>query len=341
MNTVEMDEFVELGANAQRGNLLGIQPLMSERDYATDEAFYSKLAGYMRTAGERGWLGPRTIVVWPEYVGVWLASTGEKPAATLMGTMQNVALAHLARFAAALLTSREKNRLNAAIFRTQAEAMVRSYQAAFSRLAREHAVTVVGGSILLPAPGVQAGQVTAGQGPLQSVSAVFQPDGAPYPHLARKAFPTAGEQPFVSAAPVTETRVFETLAGRLGVLICADAWYKEPYAALRAEGAEMVAVPSFIDESGLWDKPWCGYSGHPAPADVDTGDFGRLTEGQARRKYSLAGRLAESGARLGLDNYLRGTLWDIVADSGTAVAVRDGETREAGRAGAALLNLWL
>jgi hypothetical protein len=274
-------------------------------------------------------------------VGVWLASTGERAAATLAGTMQNVALAHLPRFAAALLTSREKNRLNAAIFRTQAAGMARRYQAAFSRLAREHAVTVVGGSILLPAPSVEAGQVTAGQGPLQSVSAVFQPDGAPYPHLVRKAFPTAGEQPFVSAAPVAETRVFETPAGRLGVLICADAWYKEPYAALRAGGVELVAVPSFIDESGLWDKPWGGYSGHPAPADVDPGDIGRLTEGQARRKYSLAGRLVESDARFGLDNYLRGRLWDIVADGGTAVAVRDGEMREAGRAGGALLNVWL
>jgi predicted amidohydrolase len=341
MNTLELDEFVELGADAQRGNLLGIQPVMSERDYASDEAFYAKLESYLRQAAERGWLGPRTIVVWPEYLGTWLASTGEKPAATLTGTMRNVALGHLPRFAAALFSSREKNRLNAAVFRTQAAAMARRYQAAFSRLAREHGVTMVGGSILLPAPSVEAGRVTAGRGPLQSVSAVFQPDGTPYAHLVRKAFPTAGEQPFVSAAPVAETRVFETPAGRLGVLICADAWYKEPYAALRAGGVELVVVPSFIDESGLWDKPWGGYSGHPAPADVDSGDIGRLTEGQARRKYSLAGRLAESGARFGLDNYLRGKLWDIVADSGTAIAVREGVVRQAGRAGGALLNLWL
>jgi carbon-nitrogen hydrolase len=341
MSTASSDEFVELGADAQRGNLLGIQPVVSDRDYASDESFYSKLDSYLRQAAERGWLGPRTIVVWPEYVGVWLASTGERAAATLAGTMQNVALAHLPRFAAALLTSREKNRLNAAIFRTQAASMARRYQAAFSRLAREHAVTVVGGSILLPAPSVQAGQVTAGQGSLQSVSAVFQPDGAAYPHLVRKAFPTAGEQPFVSAAPVADTRVFETPAGRLGVLVCADAWYPEPYAALQAAGAELVAVPSFIEAPGLWDKPWGGYSGHAAPAGVDLNDVGRLTEGQARRKYSLAGRLAESGARYGLDIYLRGNFWDIVADSGTAVAVRDGQVREAGRAGGALLNLWL
>ena len=186
-------EYVELGANAGRGNLLGIQPVMSERDYATDEAFYAKLDGYMRQAASHGWLGSRTIVVWPEYVGVWLASTGERAAATLAGTMQNVALAHLPRFIAALLTSREKNRMNAAIFRTQAEAMARSYQAAFSRLAREYAVTVVGGSILLPAPSVQGGRVMAGKGALQSVSAVFRPDGTPYPFLVRKAFPTAGE----------------------------------------------------------------------------------------------------------------------------------------------------
>jgi hypothetical protein len=145
----------------------------------------------------------------------------------------------------------------------------------------------------------------------------------------------------MAGAPVAETRAFETPAGRLGVLICADAWYPEPYAALRADGAELVAVPSFIESAGLWDSPWKGYSGNPPPPGVDLGDIGRLTEGQARRKYSLAGRLAESGARRGLDIYLRGTLWDMQADSGTAVGLRDGEVREAGRAGGALLNLWL
>ncbi len=341
MNTPGADEFVELGTDSGRGNLLGIQPVMSERDYASDEAFYTKLDSYMRAGAARGWLGPRTIVVWPEYLGAWLASTGEKPAATLTGTMRNVALAHLPRFVLALLTSREKNRLNAAVFRTQAGAMARRYQAAFSRLAREHAVTVVGGSILLPGASVQAGRVAAGKGPLQNVSAVFRPDGSPYPFLARKSFPTADEHPFVSAAPVADTRVFETPAGRLGVLVCADAWYPEPYAALRAAGAELVAVPSFISEAGQWDSPWGGYSGQAAPADVDLADIGRLTEGEARHKYSLAGRLAESGARRGLSVFLRGKLWDMVADSGAGEAVRDSEVVSAGRAGGALLNLWL
>ena len=65
------------------------------------------------------------------------------------------------------------------------------------------------------------------------------------------------------------------------------------------------------------------------------------TEGEAWRKYALAGRLAQSGARHGLNVFLRGSLWDMKADSGTAIAVREGEVREAGRAGGALLNLWL
>jgi hypothetical protein len=102
-----------------------------------------------------------------------------------------------------------------------------------------------------------------------------------------------------------------------------------------------VSVPSFISSTGLWDKPWGGYDGHPAPADAELADIGRLTEGEAWRKYALAGRLAQSGARHGLNVFLRGTLWDIVADSGTAVAVREGVVHQAGRAGGALLNLWL
>jgi predicted amidohydrolase len=341
MSPMALDEFVELGAESQRGNLLGIQPVVSERDYATDEAFFSKLDSYMRQAAARAWLGPLTIVVWPEYLSTGLASTGEKSAATFAGTMQNVALAHLPRFAKALLTSHAKNRRNAAVFHTQGQAMARRYQAAFSRLARQYAVTVVGGSILLPAPLVQAGQVRAGRGPLQNVSAVFRPDGTAYPFLARKSFPTAGEQEFVCAGSAAETRIFETPAGRLGVLVCADSWYPEPYAALRDAGVELLAVPSFISSTGLWDQPWAGYNGHAVPADVDPADIGRLTEGQAWRKYALTGRIAQSGARHGLNVFLRGTLWDIVADSGTAIAISGSQVREAGRAGGALLNLWL
>ncbi|MEP7356680.1 MAG: nitrilase-related carbon-nitrogen hydrolase, partial [Anaerolineales bacterium] len=235
---------------------------------------------------------------------------------------------------------KERDRVSASLFRTQAEAMARRYQTIFSRLARENAVTVVAGSIPLPAPRVEAGQVIAGRGPIYAISALFRPDGTADPRLVHKVIPIDSESPFVTAGAAADLPVFDTPAGRLGVLICADSWYPAPYAQMKAGGAELLAVPSFVSEAGSWHKPWGGYNGAPAPADIDPGDVGRLTEGQAWRKYALAGRLAESGARHGINVFLRGELWDLGADNGASLAIRTGEIIQAGT-GPTLLNLWL
>jgi hypothetical protein len=255
--------------------------------------------------------------------------------------MVRLALRHLPGFARQALGAREKDRIAASLFRLKAPEMARHYQAVFSGLARQYAVTMAAGSIVLPAPKVEGGQVVAGRGPLYNVSAVFAPDGTPHVRLVHKVVPTASEQPFIAPAPVADLPTFETPAGRLGVLICADSWYPAPYAQLKAQGVELMAVPSSITVQGLWDRPWGGYDGAAMPADVDRGDVGRLTEGQAWGKYALAGRLGASGARRGINVFLRGVLWDITADSGQALAVSEAGVTASSGAGAALVNLWL
>ena len=62
-------------------------------------------------------------------------------------------------------------------------------------------------------------------------------------------------------------------AGRLGVLICADSWHPEPYERLRAQGAELIAVPAFVPGAGVWNAAWGGYTDLSVPADV-VGDQG-------------------------------------------------------------------
>jgi hypothetical protein len=102
-----------------------------------------------------------------------------------------------------------------------------------------------------------------------------------------------------------------------------------------------VAVPSFISAQGHWERPWGGYDSNPTPEDVDRGDIGKLTEGEAWRKYALAGRMELSGARAGMNVFLRGRFWDLVADGGTALAVTQDALSEAGQHGAAVVCLWI
>jgi predicted amidohydrolase len=338
-------ELVEHGFDARRGNLLGVQPFVRAADYASEDTLSARLSQYTEIAAQKGWLNPRTVVVWPEYVGTWLAAAGEGPAVykanNLNGAMRLLAMRHMLRFAREALSAREVDRIAASLFRLKANSMARRYQAVFSGLARRYSVTMVAGSILLPSPTVKDGQVIAGAGPLYNISAVFGPDGLAHARLVRKVVPIKTELPFVAPAPVAELPTFETPAGRLGVLICADSWYPAPYERLQAQGVELIAVPSSITTQGLWDRPWEGYDGAAAPADVDSGDVGRLTEGQAWRKYALAGRIGSAGATHGINVFLRGVLWDINADSGQALAVSEGQITESSGVGAAILNLWL
>ncbi len=344
MTDICIKDFNEYGVNNGRGNLLGIQPFMVLTDYASEEAFSARLEGCMQAAAQKGWLGERTIVVWPEYLGTWLVAVGEPAdilrSATITAAMRSLLLRHPLAFAARFVQAGEKDKVVASIFRLKAGAMSRVYQSVFSRLAARYQVTVVAGSIVLPAPQVLSGRVVAGAGPLQNVSAVYRPDGSAYPVLARKAYPISDEFNFVSPAPRLEPPVFDTPAGRLGVLVCADAWYPGSYEPLQAAGVQLIAVPIF-GIGTQWDGVWQGYNGAPAPADVDQADIGRITEGQANRKYALAGRLCRSGARSGITVCARGTVWNLDGNDCPGFAVCGDQVFESGRGRGGMLNLWL
>ena len=342
---LHIQEIVERGADAQRGNLLGVQPFMVPADYASAETFYAKMDGYLDAASRRGWLGERTIVVLPEYVGTWLVAAGERPrvyrAETIVAAVRALALSHLLRLVVTLPSARAEDAVRYSLFRMKAARMREIYHSVFSSLARKYVATIVAGSIVLPSPEVHNGLLTIGDGALCNVSIVYRPDGSAYDDIVRKAFPIQAERSFVAPGSAADLPVFDTPAGKLGVLICADSWYPAPYAALTADGAQIVAVPSYLAPDGVWHQPWRGYDGAPAPDDVAARDVGTLTEGEAWLKYALAGRMPGSSIRHGINVFLRGDLWDLGSD-GHTIVVRERTVLEAEHvAGAALVNSWL
>ena len=66
------------GVNQERGNLLGIEPELSPRDYQSLDLVHLKLGAYLNSAREAGLINDKTIVVLPEHVGTWLMVSGEK-----------------------------------------------------------------------------------------------------------------------------------------------------------------------------------------------------------------------------------------------------------------------
>ncbi len=319
--------MIVFGEDRGRGMLLGVEPELEPSCYRSADAFAAAVSAPLEQARAAGWLGPRTVAVYGEHVGTWLVALGENEsvhrAARVADASRIMALRHLPRFALAMLGSRSADRPAEAVFRLKAGAMAATYQETFGWVARHHGITIVAGSLVLPRPIVRAGRLAAGPGPLENVSAVFGPDGRLYERLARKCFPVAQERSWLGAGSVVDLPAFETPAGRLGVLVCADSWYPACWARLRDLGTEIVAVPSHVLSDEVWLGAWLGYSGTPAPADVDPVDIGALSEAEAWLKYAMAGRIASCGARVGMTTLLRGRFWDI-GTGGRSTVIRDG-----------------
>jgi predicted amidohydrolase len=333
-----------IGSDRGNGNLLGMQPFMRNSDYASAEAFQSRVEACLVEAEKEGFLNSKTVVVFPEHFGTWLVAANETRSVysdPMAAAMQKVALRHPVRFIYHLLTSTEKTRTRAALFKTKARVMADLFHRVFSHLAMRYRVTIVPGSVVLPQPRVENGILKIRRGSLYNVSMVYHPDGALDPRLVKKIFLVTEERGFCSCGTTSDRPVYDTPAGRMGVLICADSWFPESLAALRRLSPDFVVVPAYTERSTMSDV-WQGYDPSCAcPADVNPQDVGQLSLSDAWERYALPGRLAESGARAGMVAFLRGDFWGLGSD-GTGFIVADGQAHVSEATGdIALMNLWL
>ncbi|MDT8989308.1 hypothetical protein RQP54_00370 [Curvibacter sp. APW13] len=337
-----------IGSNTGKGNMLAVQPWLTARDYANADTLERKLATYLQLAQDKGWLhGGKTVVVWPEYTGTWLVAANEKQAALeapgIVSALTTVALTHLPAYAFRLLTApavAAKDRW--ALFTLKSRSMAADYETVFGNLSRRFGVYMVAGSTVLPSPTLVKGHLVVQPGqPLVAMSAVFAPDGRIQAPLVLKSFPIADELDFAIPARSAQAPLFVTDAGKLAVLICADAWYPASYDLLRGAGATLMAVPSFSAGNGAWSVPWAGYNGAPNAADVDTRDIGTLTEAQAWHKYAMQARAPAIGVHTAANVFLRGQLWDLGSDGGTLTLQRGQPHAAPVVATSAMTNLWI
>lgn len=332
------------GVNQERGNLLGVEPELSPRDYQSLDLVHLKLAAYLNSAREAGLLNDKTIVVLPEHIGTWLVFRGEKnelyQAASLNDAMRWLALSNPLDFANAWLRADGESRANDAHLRMKADSMARDYQALFGGLAKEFGVTLVAGSIALPEPRVENGALLPGKGPLYNISVVFSRDGTlmgtPQPQL----LPTYEEQSYIQPSPDHELNVINTPAGRLGILLGSDSWYPENYRILNDKGAQLIAVPAFIIGKDAWHSPWGGYKSVSTPSEISLKP-GEVSEGEAWHRLTLISSVPSSTAQAGITVFHRGKFWDK-RSVGHGFISRNGLTSpDTPGTGARLLNLWL
>ena len=174
--------------NAYRAQLLLIRPELYPLDFQSVSHLELKLTAALDHAKAQELLTPKTLVALPEHIGTWLLATGEKAefyrARNRLEVRNWLLLGNPVLAIEVLLRNLDANRLDEALLRMKAQQMAHDYQDLFSRLAKKYQITLLAGSILLPEPGLKAGKLYAGDGPLENLSLIFNPDGslqnAPY-----------------------------------------------------------------------------------------------------------------------------------------------------------------
>lgn len=320
-------------------NIVAIQPFMLTTDYLSEKHFYEKIKTYFEKARDAGYLKKNTVVILPEYIGTWLVIASEKKsvaeAETLHGAMAIMAASNPLFFVRSLTDNQdERSSFAAAIFRMKARFMADFYASTFKQLAHDYEVTISAGSIVLPGPSVNNNTIKVNTSePLYEASFVFTPTGIEQ-EVVKKSYPTSHE--LIKPWPIKDLPSFNLPIGKTAVLVCDDSWYPESYDQINKQHAEIVLVGSY-DHS--MNARWKGYDGGEQPADVDPADVTKITEQQAWIKYSLPGRLKSTNARVGVNTFLRGDLWDLEND-GYPLIVIDGRLKEAGKKkGAGIYNI--
>lgn len=335
---------VNQGQPADRGNLLGIQPLLFASDYQSRESLHLKLAAYLEKARDEGLLNAKTIAILPEHIGTWLVAAGEKPefykSDSLQEAVKWLAASHPLGVPQALLETPSNKDFSDALFRLKSEQMAADYQSLFSGLAKDFGITLVAGSIVLPEPRNEEGILRIGTGPLYNISVVYGADGKAIGQPQRKVYPSSRERSIIAAAPIEQLHTFATPAGQLAVLIGTDSWYPASYAALAKLNTELLAVPGFVKGKTQWNKPWKGYK-HAAKPQTPTLADNSVSEGQAWQQLAIPNQLHASGARAGAMVFMRGQLWRMGIDGRSVVSDGQQHAIAGDKRGAHLVNLWL
>lgn len=331
VSQIHCDDCENTNDTTLNKNIVGIQPYMIETDYLSESQFLAKMDAYFKISQENGFFKKNTIVLLPEYLGTWLIIADEKRsvanAGNLTWAMAQLVLSNPIEFYRYYkISDKESDRLAAALFRMKSEKIASIYQNVFSQLSKKYQVHVVAGSILLPGPEVKNGILKVDtKAPIYNTSFVFTPNGDLFTQPVKKAFLTESEQPFVTASPTSDIPTFNLPFGKIGVLVCADSWYPEPYQAI--QGVDLVLVNSYFAGDGDMSAAWPGYDGSTPPIDVNLKDIGFINERQAWEKYALPGRIEISGAKTGVNIFLRGQLWDLGTD-GQPFFIREGKLLE-------------
>jgi predicted amidohydrolase len=282
-------------------NLVAIQARPEMCDYADAEAFYRKMASLMDRASREVDFSKPTLVAYPEGIGLPLAFVPQTyhqigDAQKIVQVFLRAVPKNLPRFIGAWL------RYRTAFFRTvfletalEAEDI---YVSTFSTLAREYGVYLCGGCIYLPHIEEEAvkGRHVVSRA-VYNQSYLFNPQGiclrrTPKINLAPPTEPRFGFSP----GNRSDVLPVDTKIGRLGTLVCYDAFHRSLIERVDAMGVEVLINPSHNE------RRW----------EAAAGFNPSITVGEAWMRHGLPTMIqGREHLRYGLSPMLVGPVFDV------------------------------
>ncbi len=289
-------------------HLIAVQAELRLANYETSEAF----AAWVLDLSQRAVAGlddaPK-LLAFPETVGLPLVLTLSHYAqVSRHDQLTSAALTVLRRewraVARAAVTRRAFG--PSALFVARALPAYQAYVGAFSAAAQQTGATIVAGSSFLPQVEHEASRgLHVADGKVQNVSFTFSPTGTVLARSAKQ-YLTAGLESSLglSRAAPESLRVLETPAGRVGVALCLDGFYRSVLETFDGLGAQIIVQPSA--NYAPWTRRW--------PPDH------AYSEGEAWLSLGLrAGVRGRQNIRYGVNPMLVGGMFGLQAEGRTSI----------------------
>ncbi len=302
-------------------NLVAIQAKPEMSDYADAEAFYRKMASLMERASKEVDFSAPTLVAYPEGIGLPLAFVPQTyhqigDAKTIAQVLVRAIPKNLPRFLGALV--RYHTSVIRTVFLETALEAEDIYTATFSTLAREYGVYLCAGCIYLPHiedEAVKGRHATTRK--VYNQSYLYNPHGV-----------CLRRTPKVNLAPPTEPRFgfspgnradilpVDTKIGRLGTLVCYDAFHRSLVERMDAMGVEVLINPSHNERR--WN----------VPAGFNPG----ITVGEAWIQHGLPAMIqGREHLRFGVSPMLVGPVFDVRSHGQSRICQNIDATGDFGR----------
>jgi predicted amidohydrolase len=302
-------------STARKINLVAVQASPELADYVSAHAFHTKMAALAQQAVAAVDRRHPTLLAFPEAIGLFLTFVpfhydDIKDCRTFRQALLKVLSRRLPSFLEAMWRHRMPS-LRRVVFLDTALAAEKIYADTFASLAREHGVYLLAGSLYTPPIEEEA---VKGRHLLSTyvynTSYLFSPQG-----VILRRIPKANlVEPLETAAGFgrgskSELCPVETALGRIGVLICYDAFHHTLVEHYDALGTDILVQPSYNND--LWDGPWSGGRG--------------LTEGQAWLRFGLPSIIqGRENIRYGVNPMMVGRIFDLVGQGRSSISINTG-----------------